>query len=739
MFYISAVTADRKYSVMDTEDLVEEVVTLDTLDELIQKGIEINGYRENGKSYALSLIDGHLVPHFKYVAGVDIPDYITTSVKAVGKSSKWMYHLSDTGDAIERGVTLKEEIKTSGLISAYYTGTSANSQAKSMLGVRDSRGTSYYDDETVMIDALASPEFVHNRAMLLALIKESNARLMDDEATIIEVTEEGLFRLLDLQLRAEAQGTTTAAAKYGYRVHGSLFVFLLKTARILRKYACKSERSTSASSIKFISMRSGLDSDFNTYYTKEPIPELVLIQKYFLRVFMFHIRRNLLASKDSDDLADISPKTFLHCPMRVDVPRTYTDNYCYSCNTTLNVHFEKDDCFVDVAQPTGKVVADSLMTLVNNPTKYNEVKEKDGYFYVNTLEGLVAIDMASYRAFYGFEDNSRIKKYKLRQMLSGAGGLVEVHENGVCSKCYTAKNGDCTIPAMATELSKGALGFDGTDVKDELYRGEYSVFLTIPKSLTKLHKEFLLHSYSKRYTVYIKGEISSPELAKQLLPVILKLTNHCVFDVRDKDSLVNLLYGCISNDCNLWSWQEVRFSRDGSEEVNSKVVTTCKAVLYDATGGNANANKNLRYYKSKLRYATDETNALLDNDVITRAINLFLRLDLKNFKFLNTAPKLSIRSKVSNSIFDSGRYAVRLTTWKKYSEKVSLLTHSTSQFGYYLRDDQLAKIDSYCYTALQRFAGVAGALSKVAPSRYSEDKEVISKANQALEDWYNSL
>lgn len=37
MFYISAVTADRKYSVMDTEDLVEEVVTLDTLDELVQK------------------------------------------------------------------------------------------------------------------------------------------------------------------------------------------------------------------------------------------------------------------------------------------------------------------------------------------------------------------------------------------------------------------------------------------------------------------------------------------------------------------------------------------------------------------------------------------------------------------------------------------------------------------------------------------------------------------------------
>lgn len=81
MFYISAVSADRKYSVMDTEDLVEEVVTVDTLDELSQKGVEINGYRENGQSYALSLIDGHLVPHFEYVEGVDVPDYITTNKK----------------------------------------------------------------------------------------------------------------------------------------------------------------------------------------------------------------------------------------------------------------------------------------------------------------------------------------------------------------------------------------------------------------------------------------------------------------------------------------------------------------------------------------------------------------------------------------------------------------------------------------------------------------------------------
>ena len=737
MFYISAVLADRKYSVMDTEDLVEEVVTVDTLDELAQKGVEINGYRENGQSYALSLIDGHLVPHFKYVEDVDVPDYITTNKKSSGGSSSLMYHLSDTGNTVERGIALKEEITSSGLISTYYMGTSVKSQEKSMLGVRDFRGVSYHGAVTT-VDALTSPTFVRNRALFLALIEYSNAHLRGDEGTIVDVTEEELFRLLDLQLRAEARGSTTEAAKYGYRVRGFSFVFLLKSLRSIKEYTLRSDSNISTGIVSFRYMYVNQDSDFNTYYTKEPIPELVLIQKYFLRVFMFYARWSLPVPTACDDSVNISPETFSRCSVRVVVSRTYPESY-QLCNTTLNVHFENDDCFVDVAQFTGKVVADSLMTLVNNPVKYNEVKEKDGYFYVNTLDGLVAIDMASYRAYYGFEDNSKIKKYKLRQMLSGAGGLVEEHENGVCSKCHTAENGDCTIPAMATELNKWALDFDGTTVKDALYRGEYSVFLTIPKSLTKLHKECLLQSYSKRYTVYIKGEISSPEFAKQLLPVILKLAKHCVFDVRDKDSLVNLLYGCISNDCDLWSWQETRFSRDGDEEVHSKVVTTCKAVLYDVARGTAITNKNLRYYKSKLRYATDETNALLDNDVITRAINLFLRLDLKNFKFLNTVPKLSIRSKVINSIFDNERYAVRLTTWKKYYQKVSLLTVSTSQFGYYLRDDQLAKIDSYCYTALRRFTGIAEALLKVAHSRYSDDKEVVAKANEALEDWHNSL
>lgn len=735
MFYISGVTADGQYSVLDTEDLVEEVVSSETLAELTQKGIQINGYRENGKSYALSMIDGHLVPNFKYVEDADVPDYITTKRKAMGKSNLLMYHLSDTGDTVVRGVTQKQELTSSGLISTDYTDTLARSQSKLMLGVSDFRAT-LYDSAVVVAVSLASPTFVRNRALLPTLIKRSQLHAKDKTDKVVKVTEEELFRLLDLQLKAEAAGSTTEADKHGYQVNDSSFIFFLGTNKNYAAYINREGRNILTGRFSFDSMYVNQDSDFNTYFTKEPIPELVLIQKYFLRVFMFYTRKRLSTFGSYDkELTTFSPKAFLRCPVQLRVSRVYAEAYDCSTNTTLKVRFEKDDCFVDIAQSTGGVTSDSLMTLVNNPSNYNEVYEKDGYFYVNTLEGLVAIDMASYRAFYGFEDNSRIKKYKLRQMLSGAGGLVEVHENGVCSKCHTAENGDCTIPAMATELGKEALLFEGTTVENELYKGEYSVFLTIPKSLTKLHKDCLLPSYTKVYTVYIRGEISSPEFAKQLIPIINGLARHCILDVRDKDSLVNLLYGCIANDCELWNWKDTSYSPDA--EIDSKEVTTCKAVLYATR--KVDTSKHLWYYKSKMKFATDETNALLDNDVITRAINLFLRLELKNFKFLNSAPKLSIRSQVVNAIDANGRYAVRLTTWKKYYEKVTLLAYTTPQFGYYLRAEQLAKIDDYCYTALRRCTDAGKALLEMGYSTLLTDKELVVKANKILENWYNSL
>lgn len=739
VFYISNVLLDGQYSVLDTEDLTEETVSAETLAELSQKGIEIKGYRESGKSYALSMIDDKLVPHFNYVEDADVPDYITTKRKAIGNPFLLMYLLSDDCSTIERGFTQKQELTQSGLISTYYRGTSAKSQSKLLLGARDFRGT-VYDTAIALTVSLASPSFVRSRVMLSALTRQSERCGKDKRDKIIEVTEEELFRLIDLQLLAESEGTTTEANAHGYQIKGCPFTFFLGTEKTYAVFvSSKTGKDILTGRFAFDRLYVTQDSDFNVFFTEEPIPELVVIQKYFLREFMFYTRLRYLRYRTYDlsaeeKLTELSPRSFLACPVQNNISRQYAEAYSM-CATTLRVRFEKDDCFVDVAQATGGVTSDSLITLINNPVDYNEVYEKDGYFYVNTLEGLVAIDMASYRAFYGFEDNSRIKKYKLRQMLSGAGGLVEVHENGVCSKCHTAENGDCTIPVMATELSKEALFFEGTTVENELYKGEYSVFLTIPKSLTKLHKDCVLPSYSKGYTVYIRGEISSPEFAKQLIPIINGLAKHCILDVRDKDSLVNLLYGCIANDCELWNWKDTSYSPD--VEIDSKEVTTCKAVLYATR--KVDTSKHLRYFKSKMRFATDETNALLDNDVITRAINLFLRLELKNFKFLNSAPKLSIRSQVINAIDANGRYAVRLTTWKKYYEKVTLLAYTTPQFGYYLRAEQLAKIDDYCYTALRRFTDAGKALLEMGYSTLLTDKELVVKANKILENWYNSL